>query len=146
MSMPRPAMAAHDRALCRHALSCMSGRLDARHTDPVETPGTDWFAVRCVFEFGPAEREGGEVATYEERITLWHTRNFDEAFTHAEADADSYAETVGSRFLGLSQAYRLAETPGHGAEVFSLMRDSQLAVSEYISSFFATGAERQRRR
>lgn len=33
---------------------------------------------------------------------------------------------------------------GHGVEVFSLMRDSDLASEDYISRFFDTGAEHQR--
>ena len=109
----------------------------------METPDTDWFAVRCVFEVGSDDRTGSRTATYEERVTLWQVHTFDEAIECAEADAGTYAETVGSRFLGLSQAYQLAETPGHGAEVFSLMRDSKLAASDYLSRFFDTGAERQ---
>jgi hypothetical protein len=33
--------------------------------------------------------------------------------------------------------------PVDGAEVFSLMRDSQLAPAEYLDAFFDTGSERQ---
>lgn len=38
---------------------------------------------------------------------------------------------------------RLFDEPGHGAEVFSLLRDSHLEGDEYIQAFFATGSERQ---
>lgn len=113
------------------------------HTELMETSETGWFAVRCVFEISPSDPTGGQAATYEERVTLWQAQNFDEAIAHAEDDADDYAETIGARFLGLSQAYHLADTPGHGAEVFSLMRDSQLGPPGYVKSFFATGDERQ---
>jgi hypothetical protein len=37
----------------------------------------------------------------------------------------------------------LGEHPAHGAEVFSLMRDSELAPDDYIDRFFDTGQERQ---
>ena len=42
------------------------------------------------------------------------------------------------------QIYRLAELPGNGAEVFSLLRTSALGPAEYLSTFFDTGYERQR--
>ena len=111
----------------------------------MESSGKDWFAVRCIFEVYPKDRETGESGTYEERVTVWQARSFDEAIADAEADADSYAETVGSRFLGLSQAYQLDEPVGHGAEVFSLMRDSALSAADYLRAYFDTGTERQAR-
>ena len=36
-----------------------------------------------------------------------------------------------------------ARGPAHGAEVFSLMRDSDQAPADYLSSFFDTGREHQ---
>ena len=39
---------------------------------------------------------------------------------------------------------RLAdETIGHGAELFSLLRESDLEPKEYLDAFFDTGDERQ---
>ena len=37
----------------------------------------------------------------------------------------------------------MAEPLGDGAEVFSLMRDSDLTPHEYLDHFFDTGDERQ---
>jgi hypothetical protein len=46
-------------------------------------------------------------------------------------------------FGGLVQAYRLFDEPGHGAEVFSLVRKSGLEPQAYLTGFFDTGQERQ---
>jgi hypothetical protein len=104
----------------------------------VESSG--WFGVRCVFEHESDDAEH----SYEERVTLWRAGSFDEAIALAEAEAIEYAATLGrTRYLGLAQAYVLADEPGHGAEVFSLIRDSELAPDEYLDAFFDTGTEYQ---
>jgi GH15 family glucan-1,4-alpha-glucosidase len=99
-----------------------------------------WFAVRCVFAFPD---DGDQPTTYEERVTLWRCSEFADAFELAEADAAVYAETLDCTYVGLAQAYALADEPGHGAEVFSLMRDSDLSSDDYVEKFFATATERQ---
>jgi hypothetical protein len=100
---------------------------------------TGWFSVRCVFRF-----PDGCGGTYEERITLWRATDFADAVTLAEAEAESYAATfVGAEYVGLAQAYALDDEPVHGAEIFSLMRDSDLAPDGYLNTFFDTGDERQ---
>ena len=44
----------------------------------------------------------------------------------------------------LAQAYGpLDDDPGDGIAVSSLMRQSELAATEYLTRFFDTGAERQ---
>lgn len=55
-----------------------------------------------------------------------------------------YAHLLSVRYLGLAQAYRLADEPGDGAEVFSLVRKSDLDDKAYLDAFFDTGTERQR--
>ncbi len=102
-------------------------------------PGaTGWFSVRCVFRF-----PDGPGGTYEERITLWRAANFADATTLAEVEAVSYATGVGAEYLGLAQAYAMYDEPVHGSEIFSLMRDSDLAPDSYLNTFFDTGDERQ---
>ncbi|MCZ7423645.1 MULTISPECIES: hypothetical protein [unclassified Micromonospora] len=99
-----------------------------------------WFCVRCVF------RVGGDSASqvYEERLTLWRVEGFDEAIALAEDEALGYAaEQSDMDFVGLSQAYRLFDEPGHGAEVFSLLRASDLNPPAYLTRFFDTGEEKQ---
>jgi len=100
-----------------------------------------WFGVRCVFETiaaGP-----GAPGTYEERITIWQATDLDAAIALAEAEAAEYAALVDDRYLGLAQAYAMTDEPRHGAETYSLMRDSQLPPAAYLDAFFDTGAERQ---
>jgi hypothetical protein len=48
----------------------------------------------------------------------------------ALAEAEDYAETLDYGYLGLAQAYQLADEIGHGAEVYLLVRDSHLAAEE----------------
>jgi hypothetical protein len=95
----------------------------------------DWFGVRCVFH----DPEG----TYEERVTIWKADVFEEAVLLAESEAKEYAAEVGAEFLGFAQAYVMPDEPGQGAEVFSLLRDSDLEPDEYLDAFFDTGAERE---
>ncbi|MFC0006490.1 hypothetical protein [Micromonospora siamensis] len=107
---------------------------------PTGDAGAEWYAVRCVFR-------GGDEApfVYEERLTLWRAGSFDEAIALAEAEAEAaeYTEDISFQYAGLAQAYRLVEPPGHGTEVYSLMRDSDLPPEEYLTRFFDTGEERQ---
>lgn len=104
-----------------------------------------WYAVRCVFAVGwPPDARG---KTYEERVTLWRAGSSEEAIERAEAEALEYAGTIDdspSTYLELAQSYYLADEPGDGAEVYSLMRDSDLPPEEYLDTFFDTGSERQR--
>ena len=93
------------------------------------------FGVRHVIE-----HSGG----FEERVTLWEAATEDEAMSLAEAEAAEYAKAVGGRCLDLFQSYRLADPPGQGREVFSLIRTSTLPFDEYLDAFFDTGDERQR--
>jgi len=98
-----------------------------------------WFAVRCVFVNESRD-------AYEERITLWRACSVDEALALAEADASSYARDLeDTRYVGLAQAFEMFDPPGHGAEIFSLIRVSELSPDEYLNRFFDTGREHQQR-
>lgn len=102
-----------------------------------------WFAVRCLFETRwPTPPASGH--NYEERLTLWHCKSIERAIEKAEREAADYASLFGTgavAFLGLSQAYQLDASPGHGAEIFSLFRHSLLTPERYLDTFFATGQE-----
>lgn len=112
-------------------------------------PGSVWFAVRHVVKNSEA---------YEERVTLWDARCFEDAHALARAEADGYANDLGDgRLLDLFQVYWLFEDPvwdsdlppgsevtivvPSGTEVFSLVRESDLEPSEYLESFLDTGFE-----
>src|ERR1700722_1940877 len=97
-----------------------------------------WYTVRCLF--GASANQG---FVYEERITLWCTDSFDNAITLAEKDASTYAAAHKVEYLNLAQVCLLPGHPTSGAEVFSLVRDSELASDEYLDTFFDTGTERQ---
>jgi hypothetical protein len=104
-----------------------------------------WYAVRCVFDGRVIAEARGlpeGAHTYEERITLWNAGSFDEAVALAEAEARDYEGDL-SVYVGLAQAFQLFEPPGHGAEIFSLMRDSTLDPGAYLDAFFDTGGEHQ---
>ena len=94
-----------------------------------------WFGVRCVFLHGES--------IYEERIVIVIASDFDQAIAKAEDEATEYADGLNAEYVGLAQAFALFDAPGDGAEVFSLMRDSDLPPDEYLIAFFDTGDERQ---
>ena len=93
-----------------------------------------WFAVRQVIKNADA---------YEERITIWQADSAEEAIGRAEAEATEYAWD-GTEPLALYQSFELADAPGDGVEVFSLIRRSELPPDEYLDSFFATGSEEEK--
>jgi hypothetical protein len=105
---------------------------------PKDSSGPQWFTVRCLFG---AARDKGFV--YEERMTLWFADSFDNAISFAEKEAAVYAKANKLEYLDLAQVCLLPGHPTSGAEVFSLVRDSELGTDEYLDSFFDTGTERQ---
>jgi hypothetical protein len=103
-----------------------------------------WYAVRCLFRLGKIA--GATGSAYEERVTLWRADSSTHAIQRAEHEAVAYARTIEEspdEYVGLAQCYRLADEPGDGVEVFSLIRTSELEPDDYIDSFFDTGTERQ---
>jgi hypothetical protein len=96
-----------------------------------------WFAVRHILSNADA---------YEERITLWEAGSAKEAIARAESEAAEYAslwEAGEAEPLSLFQSFELDGAPRDGAEVFSLIRRSQLLPDAYLDSFFSTGSELQ---
>jgi hypothetical protein len=99
-----------------------------------------WFAVRSIYRFGAQDDRR---PTYEERVVLFEAATADVAIARAEVEAVAYAEVLGDcEPTGLFQSYWLFDEPGDGAEVFSLMRSSELEPDDYLDSFFDTGDER----
>jgi hypothetical protein len=97
-----------------------------------------WFSVRCIFALTYGE------GVYEERVTLWRASSSDEALRLAEAEAADYADGLG-RYIGLAQSFEMLGDPEHGAEIYSLIRTSDLDDDDYLTAFFDTGTERTRR-
>lgn len=106
----------------------------------------EWYSVRCVFRagankpWGPHDLEADQAA-YEERITLWRAASAEDAIRLAEVEARTYESQIEVEYLGLAQSYRIADPVEHGGEVFSMIRRSDLAPSDYLDRFFATGTE-----
>jgi hypothetical protein len=104
-----------------------------------------WYSVRCVFEMptiAALNEVPEDIRLYEERVTVWRAASLDEAIALAEQEATEYAGAT-DRYLGLAQAYALEAPPAHGAEVFSLLRNSRLDGETYLNTFFDTGDEEQ---
>ena len=80
---------------------------------------------------------------------MWLATSFDDAIAQAEVEARDY-EQDGITYVEFAQAYRtFIEVPvgfEEGQEVFSLLRESELEVDEYLDTFFDTGRERQGRK
>ena len=77
---------------------------------------------------------------------MWRAGTISDAIRLAEVEAASYAgqfEDYPISYIGLAQAYELDDEPGNGAEVYSLLRDSELAPEDYLTRFFDTGREHQ---
>ena len=94
-----------------------------------------WVSVRCIFDAGDH--------AYEERITLWRAASLDDGIRRAETEAEEYASDAGLKYLRVAQAYLLADVPDDGAEVFSLIRSSDLRPEDYVDRYFDTGTEHQ---
>jgi hypothetical protein len=103
-----------------------------------------WFAAKCIFRHAGLKppREG---FVYEERVMLVRASNIDDAMRKAQAEARQYG-TNGIEYLGFIDLYHLSvEVVGDLVEVYSLMRSSKLAPTEYLNRFHDTGAEHSKR-
>ncbi|GAA3516797.1 DUF4288 domain-containing protein [Actinocatenispora rupis] len=100
-----------------------------------------WYAVRSVVPWPDGEHHAPR---YEERVTIFRADSFEAAVRLAKEESAEYArDVVGGAALGMYQAFLIREEFEDGAEVFSLIRDSDLAPEEYLDHFFDTGRERQ---
>ncbi|GBG03943.1 hypothetical protein AZSI13_32700 [Azospira sp. I13] len=108
-------------------------------------PNEPWYAAKCVFRHTQLSAKQEEGWVYEERIVLFRASDEDDAIAKAEEEASQYA-TDGTEYLGFVEVFHLfAESLEDKAEVFSSMRSSKLAPSEYLDHFVDTGAEHVRK-
>lgn len=99
-----------------------------------DNPPLQWYSVRCHFRVDEGH--------YEERITVWQAVGFDEAINLAEAEAESYPD---GDYLGSCDCFHLPDAgmqASQGAEIYSLVRASNLEPDTYLRTFFFTGSER----
>jgi hypothetical protein len=103
------------------------------------SPEGEWYAVRQIVHHVT-------LGVYEERIVLQRADSEDEAIELASEDERDYVSDLGAGTvgLGLYQSYHMYDPPASGAEVYSLMRESDLEPDAYLDRFFTTGAERTR--
>jgi hypothetical protein len=104
-----------------------------------------WYGAKCIFLHTGIESCPGQV--YEERVVLVRAGSFDEAISRAEAMAEEYAkDNGGCSYTGFIDVFHVYdEDIGDGAEVYSLMRESDLSKDEYLNRFYDTGTERTRK-
>jgi hypothetical protein len=101
-----------------------------------------WYSVRCVFQ-SKSTAPKRKNSVFEERIMLWRADSPAAAKAKAKAEASRYAKATDSEYLGIAQAYRLPDDEiAEGAEVFSLMRESDYSPPVYVDVYFDDGFER----
>lgn len=103
-----------------------------------------WYSAKTIYRHRLVQ-DGATKTVFEERVVLFHAANFDEAIAKAEAKANAYfADVEIAVYLGFVDVYYLPEeTVGEGTEIYSLMRDSDLSDSEYLTHFHDDGHERR---
>ena len=102
------------------------------------------YSVRSVLLWNTPGRETKNV--YEERVTMWNAESLDKAIELAESETKKYANNKGFEELGFYQGFSIFDKPEtipQGLEVFSLLRDSDLPIDDYLDQFFDTGNEHQ---
>tara|TARA_R110001592_G_scaffold159604_1_gene391217 strand:+ start:1224 stop:1931 length:708 start_codon:yes stop_codon:yes gene_type:complete len=103
-----------------------------------------WFGAKCLFiHHGLFQDDGSEISTYEERVILVQAVSMNWAITTAEKDAREYAGEGGDcEYLNFIDCFQIFDAkPEGGAEVYSLMRKSELPPEEYIDRFYESGDE-----
>jgi hypothetical protein len=102
-----------------------------------------WFTVRCLFSH-PTRAKDGDGHLYEERVTLWRSGSWDEAYRLARIEAQTYAEEAGAIIIGTTDAFNLFDAEcGHGSEVWSVMRGSHFDAKTYTNTFCTTHRDRR---
>ncbi len=93
---------------------------------------------------GSATGGGGQVTPFDLTVALTSSGADSDATAKAETEANRYCSAVENVvYLGFVSVYYLPEdTVGEGTEIYSLMRDSDLSDTEYLTRFHDEGHER----
>ncbi|HVW38724.1 MAG TPA: DUF4288 domain-containing protein [Pirellulales bacterium] len=101
-----------------------------------------WYGVRLIYK-----HTGFEKQAYEERVLIVRADSFAAAIRQAEEYSKEY-EDEKCQYVGHAMGFHIFDETGPcvgpGVEVFSLMRESNLDVEEYLDRFHDTGSERAR--
>jgi len=99
-----------------------------------------WYSCKCIFS---STRDDTDCEfTYEERITLWNASDADAAIQLAEKEAKEYAKKNSVSYSGFCTSYQLPLQPGEGAEIYSIIRNSDLDPEQYLDEHYDTAEER----
>jgi Domain of unknown function (DUF4288) len=103
-----------------------------------------WYTAKTIYKHQRVE-DGTPKMMFEERIVLLQATDFDDAIAKAEAETTEYCDiNDGTVYLGFVDVFHLFdETVGHGVEVYSLMRESNLSDKDYLDHFYDDGKERR---
>lgn len=99
-----------------------------------------WYSAKMIF--GTYDRVSGRRMTYEERIVLFRANSFEHAIELAEEEAQRYCEGLNdgkwqTRFEGFIDVFHLFDSNvGHGTEIYSNMRESELDAKEFIDRYY----------
>ncbi|MCL4852581.1 MAG: DUF4288 domain-containing protein [Bryobacteraceae bacterium] len=98
-----------------------------------------WYGVRLVYRL-----TGRPTPAYEERILIVRADGFGEAIAKAERYSKDYEDAT-TIYTDYAMAFHIVDEDGsslgEGVEVFSLIRDSDLDIDEYLDRFHDTGRE-----
>jgi len=99
------------------------------------------FAAKCIFAHPQLTPRNDLQHVYEERIILVQAKDFEDAIDKAESDAQAYAQD-GTIYLEYVDVFELFDSDLKDlAEVYSLLRSSDLPPDDYIDQFYDTGNE-----
>lgn len=99
-----------------------------------------WYGVRLVYQL-----IGESGNAFEERVLIVRADDFDSAIERAEQISHDEYEDESTIYTKYAMAFHIfdenGDALGEGVEVFSLIRDSNLAVNDYLDRFHDTGNE-----
>lgn len=103
----------------------------------------EWYAAKTIYKTRTVE-VGKPKTVFEERVVLFRATDFDDTIAKAEAEAAEYCRASSdTEYLGVVDVYHVGDDAiGHGTEVYSLMRDSDLSDKDYVDHFYDDGTER----
>jgi hypothetical protein len=108
------------------------------------TNSEPWYGAQLVFR--SASPESRYKNSYEERVVLIRADSWEEAIAKAEAEAKEYCEPINAQYTGFIRVFHIFDGRiGDKAEVFSIIRDSNLGPKAYLDRFYDTGTEYERR-
>lgn len=106
-----------------------------------------WYGAKTIYQvLGLASDGTNDNKLYEERVVILRAASFDDAIDKAEKEAGNYAAEREMKYLGFVSVFKLFdEEIADGAEVYSLMRESELDANAYLDRFYDDGSERTKR-